>query len=218
MRITLTIDNGPDPQVTPGVLDTLALHGVPANFFVLGKNLSNPSAQGLIERILSEGHIVGNHTFSHEVPLGLMEDSDAAIREISETQALLEEMGANKQRLFRPFGGGGHVTPDLFSRSTWDYLSANKFSCALWNCVPRDWLEPDNWIQTALEDIGSREWSVVVVHDLPTGAMSYLEAFIVQAKSRGYTFVQELPASCMPMLNGEENWEASEVRRVISPG
>jgi peptidoglycan/xylan/chitin deacetylase (PgdA/CDA1 family) len=216
MKITLTIDNGPDPVVTPEVLDILALHGVPATFFVLGKNLKSPVSRGLLERIMSQGHVVGNHTFSHEVPLGLMEDSEAAIKEIAETQALLEKNGANKQRLFRPFGGGGHVTPDLFSQQAWEYLIANQFSCALWNCVPRDWLEPDDWVRTALEDIRNRDWSVVVVHDLPTGAMANLEEFIVQARLQGYTFVQEFPDSCMPMLQGKANWASTELRRVIT--
>lgn len=216
MKITLTIDNGPDPLVTPGVLDTLARHGVQANFFVLGKHLDDPVAQDLIKQMMAQGHVVGNHTFTHEVPLGLMVDGDAAIKEIAETQARLEKLGANKQRLFRPFGGGGHVTPDLFSQQAWDYLIANQFSCVLWNCVPRDWLEPDDWVRTALEDIRSRDWSVVVVHDLPTGAMAHLEEFIVQARLQGYIFVQEFPASCMPMLQGEENWASMELRQVIN--
>jgi len=42
MKISLTFDNGPDLDVTPGVLDTLAEHGLKATFFLLGKNLASP--------------------------------------------------------------------------------------------------------------------------------------------------------------------------------
>lgn len=59
----LTFDDGPVPEVTPWVLDTLARYGVKATFFMVGDNARrNP---GIVERIKAEGHSYGNHTMHH---------------------------------------------------------------------------------------------------------------------------------------------------------
>ncbi|HKU98762.1 MAG TPA: polysaccharide deacetylase family protein [Vineibacter sp.] len=60
--ITLTFDNGPEPDVTPGVLDTLARHGLTSTFFVIGEKLAMPGRRALSERAAAEGHWIGNHT------------------------------------------------------------------------------------------------------------------------------------------------------------
>ena len=61
--IYLTFDDGPDPVVTPFVLDALRDAGAKATFFCIGKNVE--AHPGVYERILAEGHAVGNHTYSH---------------------------------------------------------------------------------------------------------------------------------------------------------
>ncbi len=61
--IYLTFDDGPHPIATPFVLDSLKMFGAKATFFCIGKNVVEQS--GVYERIISEGHAVGNHTFNH---------------------------------------------------------------------------------------------------------------------------------------------------------
>jgi peptidoglycan/xylan/chitin deacetylase (PgdA/CDA1 family) len=61
--IYLTFDDGPHPAATPFVLDTLKEYGAKATFFCIGKNVLDQPA--LYERIITEGHAVGNHTFNH---------------------------------------------------------------------------------------------------------------------------------------------------------
>ena len=61
--IYLTFDDGPHPAATPFVLDTLKEYGAKATFFCIGKNVLDEPA--LYERIITEGHAVGNHTFNH---------------------------------------------------------------------------------------------------------------------------------------------------------
>jgi peptidoglycan/xylan/chitin deacetylase (PgdA/CDA1 family) len=61
--VHLTFDDGPDPEMTPFVLDLLADHGVKATFFCIGRNVDDHP--GIYERILREGHSVGNHTQNH---------------------------------------------------------------------------------------------------------------------------------------------------------
>ena len=95
-----------------GVLDVLARHGIRATFFVLGRNLASKETKALVRRAAEEGHWIGNHTYSHAVPLGTTTDPDAPAKEIGATQALIGEL-AHPDKLFRPFGGGGILGPHL---------------------------------------------------------------------------------------------------------
>lgn len=65
--VWLTIDDGPDPEDTPDMLDLLREHGAKATFFVIGRKVEQQ--RGLVRRILAEGHTLGNHTFSHPAAL-----------------------------------------------------------------------------------------------------------------------------------------------------
>ncbi len=62
--VYLTFDDGPHPEVTPFVLDLLSVYKVKATFFCLGKNVR--LYPGLMNRILAEGHRIGNHSMFHE--------------------------------------------------------------------------------------------------------------------------------------------------------
>jgi peptidoglycan-N-acetylglucosamine deacetylase len=106
MKLTLSFDNGPHPDVTPGVLDALEHVGARAFFFVCGKDAADPARRPLLARIRAAGHRLGNHTQSHRVELGATADPEAPLREIEPAQAALGEL-ANANQLFRPYGGGG---------------------------------------------------------------------------------------------------------------
>ena len=67
--VTLTFDNGPEPSVTPRVLDVLARRGVRTTFFVIGNKLLTRDARACTERAHAEGHWIGNHTWTHTRPL-----------------------------------------------------------------------------------------------------------------------------------------------------
>jgi peptidoglycan-N-acetylglucosamine deacetylase len=200
-RITLTFDNGPDPEVTPQVLDVLARTDIKATFFVLGEKLRDPARRAAAVRARAEGHWIGNHTFHHTLPLGLSDDLDNAEKEIGRTQALLGEL-ADQRRLFRPFGGGGRLGPHLLSRPALDYLVAGRYTCVLWNAIPGDWRNPRRWVPTALRQCRALDWALIVLHDLPTGAMDRLERFIALAREDGATFTQDFPPACVPLVQG----------------
>ncbi len=61
-RVTLSFDNGPSAEVTPGVLDCLAARGVAATFFVSAKDILNEPQRALVRRAKDAGHRIGNHT------------------------------------------------------------------------------------------------------------------------------------------------------------
>jgi peptidoglycan/xylan/chitin deacetylase (PgdA/CDA1 family) len=201
-QLTLTFDNGPHPEVTPQVLEVLARRGVLTTFFVVGESLSAPGARALSERAHAEGHWIGNHTWSHSVPLGRRSEPDVAETEIARTQALIGDL-AHPDRLFRPFGQGGALGPHLLGRSSFDYLRANRFSCVLWNAIPRDWADPDGWIDTALDQCSSEGWTVMVLHDLPSGAMTHLDRFLGQLADQGVRPRQDFPPACVPLSRGD---------------
>ena len=202
-EVTLTFDNGPEPEATPAVLEVLRRRGLRASFFVLGHKLADPARRALAERAHAEGHWIGNHTFTHAVPLGEQPDEDrTAEAEIGRTQELIGEL-AHPDRLFRPFGGGGRLGPHLLGEATLAYLLRHRFTCVLWNAVPGDWRDPDGWVDRALARCRGPSPVTLVLHDLPTGAMRHLDRFLGALADEGCRFRQDFPAACVPIRRGE---------------
>ncbi len=97
-KLALTFDDGPSAEWTPKILDILKEKGVHGTFFIIGENgATNPK---LVQRILAEGHDLGNHTFTHP-NIGEESDSVASI-ELNATQRLIEALTGRSTRLFRP--------------------------------------------------------------------------------------------------------------------
>jgi len=197
-RVTLSFDNGPDPEVTPTVLDTLARHGIRTTFFVLGRHLA--AARAPSERAHAEGHWIGNHTWSHSVPFRDRGDADFVRSEIDDTQREIGTL-SHPHRLFRPFGGQGRLDGALNATAA-DHLSAGGYSCILWNAVPGDFRDRDGWVDTALRQIEELEWPLVVLHDIHAGAMRYLDRFIGLLADRGIRFEQDFPPDCIAIDRG----------------
>ena len=197
--ITLSFDNGPDPDVTPQVLKILRRNGIAATFFVVGEKLRD--RRKFAEQAHAEGHWIGNHTFNHQVPLGLCVERGVPTREIERTQGLIGDL-MHARRFFRPFGGGGVLDRRLLNREALQVLSDGGFTCVLWNVIPEDWARPDSWVERALNLSFAQKHALVVLHDLPTGAMQHLDRFVGTAKEQGACFVQDFPASCVPVEAG----------------
>jgi peptidoglycan/xylan/chitin deacetylase (PgdA/CDA1 family) len=197
--ITLTFDNGPDPEVTPYVLDVLQRKNILATFFVLGEKLRDRRA--LCERAREEGHWIGNHSFNHLVPLGMSEVAGYAEYEIRRTETLLQGI-AHQDKFLRPFGGGGLLDTRLFNEEAYACLIEDQYTCVLWNSIPGDWKDPAGWPVRAMEQAASQDHTLMVLHDLPTNAMLNLESFIDEAHDAGHEFVQYFPEDCVPVLRG----------------
>jgi len=200
--ITLSFDNGPEPEVTPKVLDVLAYREIKSTFFIIGEKLNDVLRRALSARAHSEGHWIGNHTFTHSVPLGLRTELDIAVSEIGKTQELIGEL-AHPNRLFRPFGGGGNLDDTLLNETVADYLKRGRYTCVLWNAIPRDWDDPDGWVDRAISQCRSQPWTLIVLHDLPTGAMEHLDRFLGVLQDMGAKFHQDFPPACVPIVRGE---------------
>ena len=199
--LTLTFDNGPEPEITPRVLDLLGERDIKATFFVIGEKLGDPVRRRLATRAHAEGHWIGNHTYTHSVPLGQESSATTAQDEIGRTQTAIGEL-SHAQRWFRPFGGGGNLDNRLLKPSVVEYLMRHKYSCVLWNAIPRDWDDPEGWDARALNQCRAQSWSLMVLHDLPTGAMDRLETFLDRAAELGARFHQDYPPACVPIRGG----------------
>jgi peptidoglycan/xylan/chitin deacetylase (PgdA/CDA1 family) len=210
--LTLTFDNGPDPEVTPGVLDVLARRAIRGTFFVVGSKL-DAAGRKLAERAHAEGHWIGNHTWTHSLPLGYREPA-AIEEEIGRTQAAIGSL-AHPNKFFRPFGGGGRLHEALLSRAAVDFLARGRFTCVLWNAIPRDWDDPDGWVERALVQCQSAPWVLMVLHDLPTGAMRHLDHFLDEVAGSGIELRQDFPRECVPMVEGRI---IGPIDRYVMPG
>jgi len=100
--VALTIDDGPDPDVTPAVLDLLARHGVRATFFCIGERVARYPE--LARRIAREGHEIGNHTEHHRYVFSLFGPA-AMRREIAQAQASISAVCQVIPRFFRAPAG-----------------------------------------------------------------------------------------------------------------
>jgi hypothetical protein len=133
--------------------------------------------------------------------LGASTDPDAAAREIGGAQEILGALAA-PERWFRPYGAGGVLGPRLLSDAAVRYLCEGGYSCVLWNSVPRDWEDPEGWPTRALADIARHDWTLLVLHDVPTGAMHALPRFLDRVLADGVEITHELPPACVPIRGG----------------
>jgi peptidoglycan-N-acetylglucosamine deacetylase len=186
--------------VTPAVLDCLARHNVKATFFVMGRKAITPEGSALVRRASAEGHWIGNHTFSHSAPLGRM-DGAAALNEFEQAGQALAWL-QQPQKLFRP-PGSGQLGKHLLHPAVVERLKAEGYTCVLWNSVPGDFRDPEGWLDRAIADCQSRDWTLLVLHDLPNGAMDHLDEFIVRQQGAGFELTQEFPPDCLPILDGK---------------
>ena len=214
-RLTLTFDNGPWADgATDDILRSLSSRKILATFFIVANRLEDPAALAVARRAKADGHWIGNHTYSHRQPLGLMDDVRASIDEVALAEGALGDL-AGDRKLFRP-PGKGSVGKHLLNSGVADYLEANKFTIVTWNNVPRDWEDQSGaWVDRAFSVGSTQDWSVLVVHDHHLKRLAgSLELFLDKAQAADIEIVQDFPADCTPMINGAR---ATDFNDYVSP-
>ena len=88
--VALTFDDGPDPEVTPQLLELLARHGITATFFVTGARAER--YPDIMRAILAGGHAVGNHSYNHS-PFLMLKGRATLQREIASAQSVFQQFG-----------------------------------------------------------------------------------------------------------------------------
>jgi peptidoglycan/xylan/chitin deacetylase (PgdA/CDA1 family) len=194
--VSLTFDNGPTPGITEAILDVLAGRNVPATFFAIGRKLVEHPQLGRL--VLSNGHRLGGHTFMHGTQFGALSD-DSIARELTQMRDAVQAVGG-EDLLFRPYGAGGVIDDRLMGRFGADTLCADGYTCVLWNVLPGDWRDQDGWVDAAIAGVEQHDWSVVVLHDIASGALDRLDEFIDRVGP--VTWSQDFPESCTPVREG----------------
>lgn len=214
--LTFTFDNGPIPGATEMVLDFLAARRIKSTFFVVGDRLAGAECWRLAERAKSHGHWIGNHTFSHGVPLGVEGGLARVQHEIGGAQRALGEL-AHPRKFFRP-NGGGKLGPHVLSAEAIAYLKENRYTLVTWNSVPGDYLSPhEAWFDRAVEDVERHDWTVIVLHDeYICRMMGLLAAFCDELARRNIQIVQDFPETCVPIEQGKASAVLSGLENATS--
>lgn len=98
-NISITFDDGPNPEFTPEVLQLLKQHGQYATFFLIGEKAERN--QELVKQIISEGHSIGSHSYSHAKTFGFF-SSEKIVGELQRSNKVLKEITGREVMLFRP--------------------------------------------------------------------------------------------------------------------
>ena len=175
--IALTFDDGPKPT-TAQLLDILAREGVKATFFLTGEQVTNHP--GLTQRIAQEGHIVGNHTWSHpELP----DLSKKKIRrELNKTAHLIEGVSGVSPRLMRPPYGA-------VSNKVETQVAQLGYAIVQWDIDPEDWDTRDaaTTVERTLAD--AHQGGIILLHDIYQETIDAVPTIISNLKKQGYVFV-----------------------------
>ncbi|QDT97297.1 polysaccharide deacetylase family protein [Gimesia aquarii] len=141
INISFTFDDGPHPEYTPQLLDLLNQYQQRGTFFVIGEKAQQYPE--LIERIINEGHEIGNHTFTHQEPS--QSSTRCFLDEIKQTDQTLKQITGIETNLVRPPKGKLSLGKMLG-------LWLQHRTVVLWDTDPRDYLMSDlaemkNWCQ-----------------------------------------------------------------------
>ena len=208
-KVTITFDNGPEPPITHHVLDVLAQHGIKTSFYVIGRKMESEEGRAAVVRAKAEGHWIGNHSYSHSISLGASDDLAIYDVEVTRSQEIIGAL-AHPDRLFRPFCNAGVMDTRVFKRGHIQQLSADGYTCVMFNALTRDWEDREGWVARGIAEIESRPWTTLVLHDIAgwpdgteTGSMARLDEFLDLVRKGGHEIVQDLDPACVPMRLGE---------------
>lgn len=175
-QIALTFDDGPHAVYTKMLLDGLKERGVHATFFLMGQNIEGN--EELVKRMEEEGHLIGNHTYSHVQITKLNEEQ--ALSEVQKEEAILSPLIGQETMYFRP--PFGSITEAQFH--------AIEKTVVLWNIDPLDWSvqNRDKVVNHVLNHLD--DGPIILLHDIFKPSVEAALALIDKLEEQGYEFVR----------------------------
>jgi len=135
-KLAITFDDGPNPAITPKLLDLLAKHNARATFFLVGKFVRE--CPDLTKEILARGHALGNHTDTH--PNLFLCGPQKTTEELKRCADAIHQAAGAEPRWFRPPFG---------FRSPWlhEIVKRQGMRTVMWTRIPGDWrVKPSEWL------------------------------------------------------------------------
>ena len=177
--IALTFDDGPNKQYTPQVLKLLAQYNAPATFFVIGKNIKGN--ERILKKIDAEGHIIGNHSYTHSYWIDFKSVSGFK-KELSQMTEIVYQLIGKKMRLFRP--PYGVITYNLATASR-----VLNYAVLGWNIRSFDTTKDS--VKTISQRIEKKikPGAIVLLHDTTDKIVQVVEQTLIYAKENGYQIV-----------------------------
>jgi len=185
-KILLTFDDGPTEAVTLRILNILRANRIKAVFFCVGNNIKNNQAH--VERILSDGHIVANHTMNHKLLTKM--NREESVEGISSFNNLMREKFNYNVKYIRPPHG-------RFNLKTNGILNELNLKCVMWNLLTYDYENNIDKVKYAIDN-HLNENSIIVFHDSTKCSEIIEEALnytIEQAIKKRYEFGE--PEDCL---------------------
>jgi peptidoglycan/xylan/chitin deacetylase (PgdA/CDA1 family) len=166
-KVAITFDDGPDPEVTPLILDALAKYGARATFFMIGRHLARSPA--IAERAVREGHEIGNHSWQHAYLPNLF-STRAALADTERVEELIRSLTKRGGPIpYRP--PVGLKSPELARAA-----HARQLELIAWSVHSRDTLDsdPQRIARRVLARI--RPGDIVLMHDGHQNSMTHRHA------------------------------------------
>ena len=152
LAVALSFDDGPNNTITPQVLDLLEQYGIPASFFVIGRNVGDETAD-VMKRAVSLGCDIENHSFNHPYMSRLTESE--MISEISATDSLIVKYVGAEPRFFRP----PYIDTNALLHSTVDKTFICGYSCHDWDPA----VSAEARVDLVMDHI--RDGLIILLHD-----------------------------------------------------
>ncbi len=172
-ELIFTFDDGPNPKTTPFVLDTLAKHHIHAVFFLVGEMAANKQAPAIIARMLADGHIIANHTMTHQ-DLCRLKDEDRAAREIDDGKQTIEKAADFTTVWFRtPYGVRCERVESM--------LEARHLTHFHWDLDPQEWKHGNaqkaiDYVEKEVGKMAGR--NVLLMHDIKKATVEALPVIL----------------------------------------
>lgn len=178
-QIALTFDDGPDLKITPQVLALLKKHNLLATFFLIGHKISGQEA--IVQQIDAEGHLIGNHSFSHSVQFDF-KWTHWVRKELQETEQLIFKCIGKKVRYFRP--PFGVTNPNIGKAARLE-----NYQVIGWNVRPYDAVTNDKALILKRIKDGLQPGSIILLHDVKPLIIEVLEELIPYLQQEGYEVI-----------------------------
>ncbi len=174
-KVAITFDDGPSTVYTEILLDGLKERGVRATFFLTGREIQY--SKNVVKRMSDEGHIVGNHTYSH-IDLKRT-DYAKAKEEIEKTNECIKKVTGKTPKYIRPPYGD------------WDdrLLEETDMSIVLWSVDPEDWKDQNAEIVARRVIKSTKPGDVILLHDIFKTSVEAALIIVDELQNEGYEFV-----------------------------